>query len=67
MQNADIALYETAMQLQFQRMELYQANWSDSKREKGWLCDELELRNTAFHEDRARKCQEIEELRRIAF
>ena len=53
MQNADIVLYETGMQLQSQRME------------KSWLCHELEMRNRAFQEDRARNCQEIEELRRI--
>ena len=34
-------------------------------RENSWLCEESDLRNRAFHEDRARDCQEIEEIRRI--
>ena len=65
--NADIALYETGMQLQSQRMELYQAaQLSDqAQREKSWPSEKLEMRNRAFQEDRARGCQEIQELRRI--
>ena len=49
-ENADIALYETGMQLQSQRMELYQANQltDQTRREKSWLCDEVEMRNRAF-------------------
>ena len=35
------------------------------KGKKCWLCEELEKRNRAFQEDRARDCQETEELRRI--
>ena len=67
MQNADIVVHEIGMQLQSQRMGLYQANQltDRTRREKSWLCDESEMRNRAFQEDRARKCQEIEELRRI--
>ena len=67
MQNAHIALYETGIQLQSQRMELYQANQvsDQAQREKSWLCEELDMRNRAFQEDRARDIQEIEELRRI--
>ena len=58
MRNADIALCETGMQP-------YQANrLTDRPRmEKSYLCDELEMRNRALQEDRARNCQEIEELR----
>ena len=36
-----------------------------TRREKSWLCKELEMRNKAFQEDRPRNCQDIEELRRI--
>ena len=56
MQNADIALNEIGMQLQSQRMDLVQANQltDQTQREKIWLCDELEMTNTAFQEDRAR-------------
>ena len=48
-------------------MELYQAaQLSDqAQRKKSSLCDDLEMRNRSFQEDRARDCQEIEELRRI--
>ena len=56
--NADIALYETGMQLESQRMELYQANQvtDQAQREKSCLCDELAMRNRAFQEGRARNC-----------
>ena len=39
MRNADIALYESCMQLQSSRMEVYQANQltDQTRREKGWL------------------------------
>ena len=52
---------------QSQRMELHQVNQltDQSRREKCWLCDELEMRETAFQEDRVTSYQEIEELRRI--
>ena len=36
-----------------------------TRTEKSWPCDELEMRNKAFQEDRARNVQEISELRRI--
>ena len=44
-QNADIALSETGMQLQSQRMELHQANHltDQTRREQSWLCDESEM------------------------
>ena len=63
MRNADLALYETGMQLQSKMMELYQANQlsDQTRREKKWPCDELEMRNRAFQEDRARNCHEIED------
>ena len=66
MQHADIALCETGMQLQCQRMELYQSNQftDQTPMEKSWLCDELEMRSRAFQEDRANYCQQNEELRR---
>ena len=56
------------MQLHSQRIELYQANQltDQTRREKSWFCDELEMRNKASQEDRARNCQESEELRRIS-
>ena len=65
--HADLALYETGRQLESQRMELYEANQlsDQAQREKSWLCEESDLRNRACHEDRARNCQEIEEIRRI--
>ena len=65
--NADIALYETGRQIESQEMELNQANQlsDEAQREKSRLCEELFLRNSAFQEDRARDCQEIEELRRL--
>ena len=55
------------MQLHSQRIELYQANQlkDQTRREKSWLCDELEMRNKASQEDRARNCQESEELPRF--
>ena len=63
------AFHDTGIQLQSQRMELDQANQltDQTQREKSWLCEELEMRNKAFREDRARRCQGIEELRRICF
>ena len=41
--------------------ELYEANplTDQIRKEKSWLCDELEMRNRAFQEDRARNCPEI--------
>ena len=59
MQNADRALYETGKELQSQRVELNQANQltDQTRGEKSWLCDEIEMRNKAFREDRARRCQ----------
>ena len=67
MRNSDVPLYETGMQFQSQRMELYQANQltDQTRREKSWLCDEVEMKNRAFQENHARSCQEIEELQRI--
>ena len=64
---AELALYETGVQLQSQMMELYQANQltDQTRREKSWLCNGLEIRNRAFQEDRTRICQQIEELRTI--
>ena len=66
MRSADVALCETGMQLQSQRME-HQANQlsDQAQRETSWLCEEVDMRNTAFQEDRARDCQETEEFRRI--
>ena len=66
MQNAYIAIHEIGMQLQSQRMGLYQANQltDRTRREKSWLCDETEMRNRAFQEDRASNCQESEEVRK---
>ena len=64
---ADIALCETNRKLESQRLELYQANqWADqAQREKNWLFGDLDMRNRLSREDRAKDCQEIEELRRI--
>ena len=54
-------------QLESSNMELYQANQltDQARRVKSWLCEEVEIRNRTFQEDRARDCQYIEELRRI--
>ena len=59
MRNTEVAFSETGMQLQSQKMELYQANQltDQTRREKSWLCDEFATRNKAFQEDRARCCQ----------
>ena len=48
-------------------MELYQENQltDQAQREKSWPCEELDIRNKAIEEDRARDYQDIEELRRI--
>ena len=54
--NSDIALREINQEFETQRLQLQQAVS---------LCGELELRNRLFHENHARDCQEIEELRRI--
>ena len=64
-----VALYETGMQLQSERMELCQATQltDQTRREKNWVCDELDMRNKAFQFDRARNWQEIEEFRRFCF
>ena len=52
MQHADIALYATGMHLQSQKVELYQANQptDQTRREQSWVCDELEMRHSAFQE-----------------
>ena len=58
---------QTDRQLESQRMELYQENQltDEAQREKSWPCEELDIRNKASEEDRARDYQDIEELRRI--
>ena len=65
--NAAFALYDTVRQLESQRMELYQANqlFVQAQREKSWLCEKLNMRSKTFQEDRAKDCQENEELPRI--
>ena len=67
MQSADRALHESGIQLQSQEMDLYQANQltDQSRREKGWHCEESEMRNRAFQDDRVKSYQERLELRRI--
>ena len=67
MRNAGIALSGSGMQLQSQMMELNQANQmtDQTRREKGWPCDELETRKRAFQADWSTKCQDIEGDRRI--
>ena len=67
MRNADPALSETGMQLQSKRTELYQANQltDQTRRERSWVCHELEMRNRAFQENRDRNCHEIEEWQRF--
>ena len=61
-----IALFETGRSSP-RGMELNKANQlsAQAQVEKNWLCEELEIRNRAFQEYRARNCQVIEELRRI--
>ena len=63
------ALHESGIQLQSQRMELYQANqWTDqSQREKSWKCTELEMRDRALQEDRTKSFQITEDLIRMCF
>ena len=48
-------------------MELHLANQltDQTRREKSWLCEEVEMRNRAFQEDRTRNCQATEESRII--
>ena len=65
--NSDIALNAINQEFESQRLQLQQANhWTDqAHREKITLCGDLEMRNRLFRENRAKDCQEIEELRRI--
>ena len=65
--NSDIALYETHQEFESHRLQLHQANqWADqAPREKINLCGDLEMRNRLFRKNRAKDCQEIEELRRL--
>ena len=67
MRNSDIALYETKQEFESQRLQPQQANqWADqAQREMISLCGELEMRSRLSRENRAKYCQEIEELRRI--
>ena len=67
MRNTDDAIYETGRHLESQRTKLYRVNQltDHTRREKSWLFDDLEMRNKACQEDRARDYQEIEGLRRI--
>ena len=67
--NSDIALHEINQEFESQRLQLQQANhWDDQAQgEKISLCGELEVRNRLFRENRAKDCQDIEELRRICF
>ena len=48
-------------------MDLYQANQltDQSRREKSWLCEESEMRNRVFQEDRVKSYQERQALKRI--
>ena len=64
--SSDVALFETIRELESQRLELYQANqWADQdQREKINLCGEFEMKNRLFQVNRARNCQDIEDLRR---
>ena len=63
----DIALCEINQEFESQRLEFYQANrWADqAPRERYDSFGESDMRNRIFQENRARDCQEIEELRRI--
>ena len=68
-QCADRALHESGMQLQSQRMELYQANQlSDhSQREKSWPHTQLDREERLLPEDRMRSLQEIQELKNVLY
>ena len=57
----------THRELEYQRLELHQANqWAEqAQREKICVCGELEMRNRLHQESQTRTCQEIAELRRI--
>ena len=65
--NSDIAHYEINLELESQRLHVQHANqWADqAQREKISFCGELEMRNRLFRENRAKKSQEIEELKTI--
>ena len=65
--DSDFAPHEISQEFESQRFQLQQANrWADqAQRDKTSLYGELELRNRLFQENHARKCQEIEDLRRI--
>ena len=59
--NSDIAYNPINLELVQQAIQ-----WADqAQREKISLCGELEMRNSLFRENRAKDCQEIEELRRV--
>ena len=65
--NQNYALQEIVQEFESQRFQLHQANrWADqAQRDKICLYGELDLKNRLFQENRARDCQEIEELRKI--
>ena len=64
---SDIALYDVNPEFESQRLHLQLVNqWADeAQREKISLCGESEMRTRLFRENRAKDCQEIEELRRV--
>ena len=65
--NSDFAFQEINQEFESQQFQLHQASrWADqAQRDKISLYLELEMRSRLFHENHARDCQEIEELRSI--
>ena len=61
LESADRALRESDLQIQSQRLELYQAS-GYYRREKDWLFSDLEERERILQEARMRALQEMEEL-----
>ena len=64
--NSEKALIESQRELESQRRQFLEANqWVDqAQRERIHLCGELEMKDHLHQESYARRCREIEDLRR---
>ena len=67
--NSEYALIESRLELESHRRQLLEANqWADQAQlERIHLCGELEMKSRLHQECYARRCQEIEELRRRSY
>ena len=67
--NSEYSLTESQRELEFQRLQLLEANqWADqAQRERMHLCSELEMKNRLHQECYARSCQENEELKKRCY